>query len=450
MLNARNARYVAMVVLPGISFLFGNLPIVFPSQQGHPLLMSAFLCFGAGVLLAVSMLHMLPQAYDNLHDLAELSFCIGFLLLYFIDEITCLFCIYHPAIGKGQRKPSEFSYAASNLPSSLQRTEKQQQETLYDQSSHDSTNSCDSNGQVYEHGNRLNSKHPRRFSGGNVRQEPQNSEKAIVSSYSQLFYKTNRPSTCYGATGTTNSSTVGNDEAGISSRVQCTSALAVGPASLQQPDLESSSVMSAIQISQWMQDTFTSSCKYHMQQEQNETGFNVLCHTEYSPPYHKSRAGHVGLLIALTFQATLETVAVGNEPSAEQVLWLTGAIACHRLVVAFCYGLELRASGNGCLSVCGHIFLFSLGSELGIILGGLLAEDEQAPIITAPAVPITQVRDFSQFSVQNGILSQLSAVYFGFNLPVGTPKYDKSGCSSSNRHKNYIQWSLSNPDPQMV
>jgi hypothetical protein len=422
MLNARNARYVAMVVLPGISFLFGNLPVVFPSQQGHPLLMSAFLCFGAGVLLAVSMLHMLPEAHNNLRDLAELSFCIGFLLLYFIDEIAYFFCICHPGTDKGQRRASEFSHTASILPSSLQRTEEQQQDELYDQSSHDSSNSCDSNGQVYGHGNRLNGKHPRRFSGGNLRHNPQNSEKAIASSYSQLLYKTNRPSTSYGAIQTTISNNGGDNEGGISSRVQCTSALAGGPASLQQPDLESSSAMSATEISQPRKDMFTSSCNQHIQQEHDKTGFDVLCHTTYSPPYRKSRAGHVGLLVALTFHATLETVAVGTEPSAEQVLWLTGAIACHRLVVAFCYGLELRASGNGCLSVCGHILLVSLGSELGIILGGLLAEDEQILITTAPAVPIIQVCDFSKFSVQNGILTldvcmeQLTEVSTGKNL----------------------------------
>ena len=143
MLNARNARYVAMVVLPRISFMFGNLSVVLPSQQGHPLLMSPFLCFGAGVLLAVSMLHMLPQAHKDLHDLAKVSLCIGFLLLYLIDENTYFF-VCHPTTDKGQRTASVFSHAASILPSSLQKTETQKQDKLYDQNSYDSSNSSDS------------------------------------------------------------------------------------------------------------------------------------------------------------------------------------------------------------------------------------------------------------------------------------------------------------------
>jgi zinc transporter 1/2/3 len=98
----------------------------------------------------------------------------------------------------------------------------------------------------------------------------------------------------------------------------------------------------------------------------------------------------------------LEGVAIGIGPSAEQVLMLAGAVACHKFVVAFCYGLELRASGRGCLGVFGHIFLLSLGSMLGIILGGLLAENEHFHIQSGPAVPIIQVCEFSDFSMWNG------------------------------------------------
>jgi zinc transporter ZupT len=363
--------------------------------------MSALLCFGAGVLLAVSMLHMLPEAHDGLPDLAELSFCIGFLLLYLIDEVVHFFCAYHSPIQEAQGRTSGLKYLASVMPSSLKKSsEKQQQDMLYDQNSFESNSSIDSNGTAVQYGNRLNSKHPRRFSGGSMSPEPQDGDKAKVSSYSQLLNKNDKPSTSYGSISTTERNIVDVERDVGSSheddRLQRTSTSAGRPANLKQLNLASSSTYSVIQIPQRRRDAMTSLHCSHTQQEQYVTDFDMLCHTNYSPPCPKSRAGYIGLFIALTIHSMLEGAAVGLKPSAEQMLLLMGAIACHKVVVAFCYGLELRASGSGYLSVCGQIFLFSLGSVLGIMLSGVLAEDEHVHIITGPAVSIIQVCDFSE------------------------------------------------------
>lgn len=379
--------------------------MVFPSRQRCPLLMSALSCFGAGVLLAVSMLHMLPEAREGLPNLAELSFCIGFLFLYLIDEVAHFFCAYRASVHEAQGRTSGFSYSASVLPSSWQNTTEKQQDMLYDQNSFESNSSSDSNVTLVQHGNRLNSKHPRRFSGGSMSLEPQDGEMAIVSSSSQLLFKSNKPPTSYGSVSTTERNIVDIErDIGSShkdSGVQRTLSSAGRPANLRQLNLGSSSTHSVIQISQRRQDALTSSHHNYSQQEQYDTDFAVLCHTKYSPAYPKSRAGHISLFIALTFHSILEGAAVGLESSAEQVMLLTGAIACHELVLAFCYGLELRASGSGCLSLCGQIFLLSLGSVLGITLSGMLAEDEHVYILTGPAVPIIQVCDFLELTVQN-------------------------------------------------
>ncbi|XP_021941815.1 uncharacterized protein LOC110840845 isoform X2 [Zootermopsis nevadensis] len=395
MLSVKNSRLVATLVLPGITFFFGILSVAFPSRQRCPLMTSAFLCFGAGVLLAVSMLHMLPEARDSLSDLAELSFCVGFLLLYFIDEVVHFFCAYHLPIHEARGRTCIFNYSSSVLPSLLQNSSvKQQQNILYDQSSFENNSSTDSDGTVFQYGNRLNSKHPRRFSGGRKSFEPTGGEKAKVSIYRQLLNKSDKPSTSYGSISTTEDNNVDVQKDTVSSLkddiVQRNLISAGRPADLRQLDVASSSTHSVVQISQRRQDAVTSFHHNQAPQEQYETDFNTLCHNNYSPPFAKSRAGHIGLFIALTIHSMLQSAAVGLEPSAEQILMLTGAIACYKMVVAFAYGLELRESGSGCLSVCGQIFLFSLGSVLGITLSGVLAEDENVHIITGPAVSIIQ------------------------------------------------------------
>jgi zinc transporter ZupT len=392
MLSITNARFLATVVLPAITFFFGILPIVFPSRQRCPLLISAFLCFGAGVLLSVSLLHMLPEAHEGVPDLAELSFCIGFLFLYLVDEVVHLFCAFCHHICKAQDTACGFNCSTYVLPSSLHGRAAEQQHVLYDQNSFDGNSDSDSEETELHCGNRLNSKHPRRFSGGSVTTEPQDGGRAVVSSYAQSLCKNVRPSTSYGSMSTTERNIV-DVECGIhfshkSDGMQQTSA----SADLRRIDLTSS------YLSQRRRDTIMSSHHSLAQQEQNEeTDLNILCHTNYSPPCPQSRAAHIGLFIALTFHATLEGVAVGIEPSAEQVLLLAGALACHKFVVAFCYGLELRASGHGCISVFGYIFLLSLGSLLGIVLGGLLTENEHVHILSGPAVSIIQVCEFCEF-----------------------------------------------------
>lgn len=403
MLSVTNARFVATVLLPAITFFFGILPIAFPSRQRCPLLISAFLCFGAGVLLSVSLLHMLPEAHAGAPDLAELSFCIGFLFLYLVDEVVHFFCAFCNCIGKEQGSVYGFNRSTSVLPSSLyRRTAEQQQHVLYDQNSFDGDSGSDSEETELHYGNRLNSNHPRRFSGGSVTTEPQGAGRAVVSSCAQSLCKNDRPSTSYGSMSTTERNIV-DAEYGFhvshkSNGMQRTSA----SADLRQTDLMGSSVYNAIYLSQRRRDTIMSTHNFLAQQEQSYgTDLNILCHIKYSPPCPQSRAGHIGLFIALTFHATLEGVAVGIEPSAEQVLLLAGALACHKFVVAFCYGLELRASGHGCIGVFGHLFFLSLGSLLGIVLGGLLAENEHVHLISGPAVSIIQVCEFCEFSMWN-------------------------------------------------
>lgn len=91
---AERAKVIAIVSLSGGSLFFGLLPIFMRLSERHrqPLLISNLLCFGAGVLLATSLVHMLPEVRDKLPNYAELILCGGFFLVYIVDEMLHAVC----------------------------------------------------------------------------------------------------------------------------------------------------------------------------------------------------------------------------------------------------------------------------------------------------------------------------------------------------------------------
>ena len=63
----------------------------------HNFLTSFLLCFGGGVLLATTMIHLLPEISHNLEEAAErleleflpeLVVCAGFFLIYLVEELA--------------------------------------------------------------------------------------------------------------------------------------------------------------------------------------------------------------------------------------------------------------------------------------------------------------------------------------------------------------------------
>ncbi|KAL0821335.1 hypothetical protein ABMA28_005925 [Loxostege sticticalis] len=87
------AKAVAMLALGLGSFIFGMIPACFSegTRQKHPLFISCLLCFGGGVLLSTSVVHMLPEAREKLPNYSELMLCIGFFIVYLVDELVHLF-----------------------------------------------------------------------------------------------------------------------------------------------------------------------------------------------------------------------------------------------------------------------------------------------------------------------------------------------------------------------
>lgn len=107
--KGNTAKVLAIFIL-GIGSLFvGLLPATISerNRRRYPLIISILLCFGAGVLLATSVVHMLPDVREEMPKYAEVVFCCGFFIIYFIDELVHLF--FGEAIQHRSRSSSQGS-----------------------------------------------------------------------------------------------------------------------------------------------------------------------------------------------------------------------------------------------------------------------------------------------------------------------------------------------------
>lgn len=87
-----------------------------------------------------------------------------------------------------------------------------------------------------------------------------------------------------------------------------------------------------------------------------------------------------GLLIvlALSIHELFEGLAVGLESSTSHVWYMLGAVSAHKLVIAFCIGVELIATRTKTVLMIVYITTFAIVSPLGIGIGLLLVGGEGA------------------------------------------------------------------------
>lgn len=120
-LNVDQAKVLAMVILGVGSFFVGILPGYMNRRyQRQPLLITFLLCFGAGVLIATSIVHILTEVQESLPDSGAIYFCGGFFIVYCVDVIVHYFGIDVPGhshgpshtSGHGSRSNSTSSYGA--------------------------------------------------------------------------------------------------------------------------------------------------------------------------------------------------------------------------------------------------------------------------------------------------------------------------------------------------
>lgn len=84
-----------------------------------------------------------------------------------------------------------------------------------------------------------------------------------------------------------------------------------------------------------------------------------------------------GLLVvlALSVHELFEGLSIGLENSTKHVWYMFGAVAAHKLVIAFCIGVELVSSRLKTAIIVAYIFTFAVVSPLGIGIGIILTND---------------------------------------------------------------------------
>lgn len=141
-----------------------------------------------------------------------------------------------------------------------------------------------------------------------------------------------------------------------------------------------------------------------------------------------------GLLtvLALSFHAIFEGLAVGLEPSISSVVYLAAAIATHKLVISFCVGMELYVAGASTRATLGYLSIFSMVTPIGIGIGLALSHFKNDSENLGPTPTILQgmaagtllyvvffeVLARERANEKSGLL-QLVAIIVGFALMLG-------------------------------
>jgi len=131
-----------------------------------------------------------------------------------------------------------------------------------------------------------------------------------------------------------------------------------------------------------------SSCHNDMDVEV-ETGYGTikvdkkdLKTTETTAPSECQASKHAELsplrdfltVLALSFHATFEGLAVGLEKESQDVWAMFTAIATHKLVITFCLSLEMLNTVPTMLAFFSYLITFSIVSPLGIGLGMIISQ----------------------------------------------------------------------------
>lgn len=81
------------------------------------------------------------------------------------------------------------------------------------------------------------------------------------------------------------------------------------------------------------------------------------------------------IVLALSIHELFEGLAVGLESESSSVWLMFGAVSAHKLVIAFCIGMELVVTGTTLILSVIYVFTFAVVSPLGIGIGIAITSD---------------------------------------------------------------------------
>lgn len=141
-----------------------------------------------------------------------------------------------------------------------------------------------------------------------------------------------------------------------------------------------------------------------------------------------------GLLIvlALSVHELFEGLSVGLEHSASNVWYMFGAVSAHKLVIAFCIGIELVTLRLKTSLIVVYVFTFAVVSPLGIGIGIAVTEKSQSTV-TLPSVFLQGLASGTLLYVvffeiltsdRRTGLKQFFAIVIGFGMMTGLTMLD--------------------------
>lgn len=165
-----------------------------------------------------------------------------------------------------------------------------------------------------------------------------------------------------------------------------------------------------------------------------------------------------GLLIvlALSVHELFEGLAVGLEETTGNVWYMFGSVAAHKVVIAFCIGVELIVHKTKTWLVVVYIFVYAIVSPIGIGIGIALSNAGESDGIEVASVilqglasgTLLYVIFFEILSKHKDGIVQYVAVVFGFFLMFGLKfigkKRKKHQNKSFQEFKNLV---FSRPQP---
>lgn len=325
------AKVTSMVILGCVSFLLGIIPLKLFSYvgktspgKGHlghsheeqPLILSLLLCFGGGVLLYTTFLHLQPEVRIEIKrlteegklpsfepPLAELVFCTGFFFVYMVEELV------HACLDRNTHHHED--EAVLHRTMSLRR--------------------CSKRGSSHHDGTII----PRASLHSAPTKVPENG--------------------------------VGSTTASTQGLIPTIS----GSKSRSPLDPQHRMTGGPLDATIMMKDE---------EPQDRKTTAQVVA---------KSFRGFLAVL-ALSFHAVFEGLAVGLEMKTYNVWYLFGAIATHKFVIAFCVGMELVSSKTKSVLVILYIGTFAIVTPLGIGLGILLSDDTSGLNAASPVTSVLQ------------------------------------------------------------
>lgn len=92
----------------------------------------------------------------------------------------------------------------------------------------------------------------------------------------------------------------------------------------------------------------------------------------------------LGIIVALSLHELFGGMSIGLEGSVDTVWFMCGAIAAHKLVLAFCIGMEIMMAHTRWLIAVIYLVVFSIVTPIGVGIGIAVSESSHA---NEPSIP---------------------------------------------------------------